>query len=188
MDMIFCVGFQRRRLKFHTKYLIHSWKETIVIQCGKFKNCQMRTSSNVGYSSPDSKVHGANMGPTWVLAASNGSHVGPMNLAIREIGTYLFIVVMATDRVRSGGNESCTQAKEQAQWELHRVGWFFPGEAMSHRVILHIYITRGAPHNTWHCKGQTDVGNTFNRIEPPNICKLLVYVKLLGNFFNTMFT
>ena len=33
---------------------------------------------------PDSKVHGANMGPTWVLSApADGPHVGPMNLAIR---------------------------------------------------------------------------------------------------------
>ena len=31
---------------------------------------------------PDSKVHGANMGPTWVLSAPGGPHVGPMNLAI----------------------------------------------------------------------------------------------------------
>ena len=32
---------------------------------------------------PDSKVHGVNMGPTWVLSAPRGPHVGPMNLAIR---------------------------------------------------------------------------------------------------------
>ena len=32
---------------------------------------------------PDSKVHGANMGPTWVLPSPGGPHVGPMNLAIR---------------------------------------------------------------------------------------------------------
>ena len=32
---------------------------------------------------PDNKVHGANMGPTWVLSAPDGPHVGPMNLAIR---------------------------------------------------------------------------------------------------------
>ena len=31
---------------------------------------------------PDSKVHGANMGTTWVLSAPVGPHVGPMNLAI----------------------------------------------------------------------------------------------------------
>ena len=33
---------------------------------------------------PDSKVHGTNMGPTWVLSAPDGPHVGPMNLAIKE--------------------------------------------------------------------------------------------------------
>ena len=34
---------------------------------------------------PDSKAHGANMGPTWVLSAPDGPHVGPMNLAIRVL-------------------------------------------------------------------------------------------------------
>ena len=31
----------------------------------------------------DSKVHGANMGPIWVLSAPDGPHVGLMNPAIR---------------------------------------------------------------------------------------------------------
>ena len=31
----------------------------------------------------DSKVHGAYMGPTWVLSAPDGPHVDPMNFAIR---------------------------------------------------------------------------------------------------------
>ena len=35
--------------------------------------------------SPDSKVHGANMGPTWVLSAPDGPHVGPTNLGIRVL-------------------------------------------------------------------------------------------------------
>ena len=42
---------------------------------------------NVGVqrcNTPDSKVHGANMGPTWVLSAPDGPHVGPMNLAISD--------------------------------------------------------------------------------------------------------
>ena len=39
-----------------------------------------------GHLYPDSKVHGANMGPTWVLSAPDGPHVGLMNLAIR-VGT-----------------------------------------------------------------------------------------------------
>ena len=33
---------------------------------------------------PDTKVHGANMRPTWVLPAPDGPHVGPMNLVIRD--------------------------------------------------------------------------------------------------------
>ena len=32
---------------------------------------------------PDSKVHGANMRPTWVLSSPGEPHVGPMNLVIR---------------------------------------------------------------------------------------------------------
>ena len=34
---------------------------------------------------PDSKVHGAHMGSTWVLSAPDGPHVRPMNLAIRDM-------------------------------------------------------------------------------------------------------
>ena len=34
---------------------------------------------------PDIKLHGANMGLTWVLSARDGPHVGPMNLAIRDV-------------------------------------------------------------------------------------------------------
>ena len=33
---------------------------------------------------PDRQVHGANMGPIWVLSAPYGPHIGPMNLAIRD--------------------------------------------------------------------------------------------------------
>ena len=33
-------------------------------------------------SYPEKKVHGANMGPTWVLSVPDGPHVGPMNVAI----------------------------------------------------------------------------------------------------------
>ena len=38
----------------------------------------------VAMTIPDSKVHEANMGPTWVMSAPDGSHVGPINLAIRD--------------------------------------------------------------------------------------------------------
>ena len=35
-------------------------------------------------TNPDNKVHGAYMGPTWVLSTPDGLHVRPMNFAIRE--------------------------------------------------------------------------------------------------------
>ena len=38
-------------------------------------------NSAFSWHNPDSKVHGANMGPIWVLSAPDGPHVGPMNLA-----------------------------------------------------------------------------------------------------------
>ena len=41
--------------------------------------------------SPESKVHGANMGPTWVLSSPDGPHVGSKNLAIRLNSYYILI-------------------------------------------------------------------------------------------------
>ena len=38
---------------------------------------------------PDSKVHGANMGPTWGRQDPGGPHVGHMNLAIWETLFYM---------------------------------------------------------------------------------------------------
>ena len=40
-------------------------------------DCSMKTSY------PDSKLHGATMGPTWVLSPPDGPHGGPTNFAIR---------------------------------------------------------------------------------------------------------
>ena len=39
----------------------------------------------------DSKAHGANMGPTWVLSSPGGQNVGPMNLAIWEVLSLYFV-------------------------------------------------------------------------------------------------
>ena len=49
---------------------------------------------------PDSIVHGANIGPTWVLSAPDGPHVGPMNLAIEEVIQW---VVEADVKYQGGG-------------------------------------------------------------------------------------
>ena len=41
MGKIFCVELQRVPLKFHTKYLTHTLKDTIFILCWKFKSSQI---------------------------------------------------------------------------------------------------------------------------------------------------
>ena len=50
-------------------------------------NMIMRNSPSLCFLqyNADSKVHGANMRPTWLLSAPDGPHVGPMNLAIRVL-------------------------------------------------------------------------------------------------------
>ena len=51
---------------------------------------------------PDSKDHGANMGPIWVLSTPDGPHVGPMNRAIRELDAQLSRVWMGAWDTRVG--------------------------------------------------------------------------------------
>ena len=62
----------------------------------------LATASNLGHKlsiitllDPDNKVHGANIGPTWVLSAPDRPHVGPMNLAIRAVGSRPTIMVLS---------------------------------------------------------------------------------------------
>ena len=52
------------------------------------------------FNTPDSKVHGANMGPTWVLSSPGGPHVGPMNLAIRDYLPRLHLRVASMQAAR----------------------------------------------------------------------------------------
>ena len=69
---------------------------------------------------PDSKVHGANMGPTWVLSAPDGPHISPMNFAIRLVN------IMPVEALEMQRNwSSATTARTISDWqEVCRV--FFP--------------------------------------------------------------
>ena len=74
------------------------WKEEVVRVPTKANlhhittDCHNRPGSAIAPASPkqvnqvipDSKVHGANMGPTWNLSAPDGPHVVSMNLAIGD--------------------------------------------------------------------------------------------------------
>ena len=60
--------------------------------CRQFIKLTLHTWAVVGpkwyiRTIPDSKVHGTNMGPTWVLSSPDRPHVGPMNLAIRDVSS-----------------------------------------------------------------------------------------------------
>ena len=44
------------------------------------------TKASTSVDNPDRKVHGANMGHTWVLSAPDGPRVGPMNLVVIREG------------------------------------------------------------------------------------------------------
>ena len=48
-------------------------------------NQQSRATNDIQLTFPDSKVRGPNMGPNWVLSAPDGTHDGPMNLAIKVV-------------------------------------------------------------------------------------------------------
>ena len=58
----------------------HSWPT------GEYENIDiwLPTSDFLHDIPPDSNIHGASMGPTWVLSAPDGPHIGPMNLAIGD--------------------------------------------------------------------------------------------------------
>ena len=43
---------------------------------------------------PDNKVHGTNMGPTWVLSAPGGPHVGSMNIALWDMQVITIVTEM----------------------------------------------------------------------------------------------
>ena len=68
-------------LLFH---LTFHWQLSDTSNHAKIWNLWLSISLMDTLYNPDSRVNGANMGPTWVLSAPDGPHIGPMNLAIRE--------------------------------------------------------------------------------------------------------
>ena len=82
---------------FHS-WLRHSWKSLANHLTRDQKIVIHGNSCIILYISEklsSSKIHGANMEPTWVLSAPGGPHGGTINLAIR---TYQWIVALASAR------------------------------------------------------------------------------------------
>ena len=87
---------------------------------------------------PESKVHGANVGPIWVLSAPGRPHVGPINLALRGI---LLINCILLNKY----------FKQKWTWKDH-VGWLLCSLTLnvnkrvlmlvkaSHKMQIHVHI------------------------------------------------
>ena len=67
---------------------IQHWGSHLQLNRSSSAQAQSGNAWEIRVGDPDSKVHGANMRPTWVLSAPDGPHVGPMNLAIRVVTGY----------------------------------------------------------------------------------------------------
>ena len=87
-------------LPFLVCFMGRTWPNNYLLNCHHYDMFSGRQPlpakpphipQSLGFN-PDNKVHGANMGPTWVLSVPDGPHVGPMNLAIRDTTWTLFVV------------------------------------------------------------------------------------------------
>ena len=88
-----------------------------------------RYRENMPSTIPDSKVHGANTGPTWVLSAPDGPHVGPMNLAIRDNEFYVsqftvWIKIATTLRTIHSDLFSWRKTRKLNDFQLYIVQWY----------------------------------------------------------------
>ena len=82
---------------------------------------------------PDSKVHGANMGPTWVLSAPDGPHVSPMNFAIRE-STEILCTTM------------CWQQDIKITWDIWPISADDQSHGLSQKDCNHLAPNLGCRH------------------------------------------
>ena len=115
---------------------------------------------------PDSKVHGANMGPTWVLSAPDGPHVGPMNLAISVSPQLSWLLY----------NPPFQQPLTQVYWHYNTYLQlsFFPSRR--HPVCLCVSHTNCSGEAHWQVVVRNEVfssddprGVTARKTKPPEI-------------------
>ena len=88
----------------YRKWLLNQLTWLKVIHSG-----QSGTRFNITQDIPDSEVHGVIMGPTWVLSAPDGPHVGPMNFATRDLIVKSRKASKARDRCLASSSRSDNQ-------------------------------------------------------------------------------
>ena len=80
-------------------------------------------------TTPDSKVHGANMGPIWGRQDPGGPHVGPMNFAIWDVSLATHAIVISFDILSFWPSKKEFSVVIQIRWKLHSISiqifkWF----------------------------------------------------------------
>ena len=68
--------------EWRINFISHFTGHVITNPCWNYSQSMLSKGAPGVSHFPDNKVHGANMGITWVLSAPDGPHVGPMNLAL----------------------------------------------------------------------------------------------------------
>ena len=90
---------------------------------------------------PDSKVHGANMGPIWGRQDPGGPHIGPMDFVIWEDAALLWDLVEMDDTFRSLDYRSWSRIET---WKEITSGNFHQ-QRLSHptprRILIFIFLT-----------------------------------------------
>ena len=81
---------------FYVIYSIYTqcWIAASSVNILVYVRCVVPEAGIKDSDNPDSKVHGANMGPNWGQQDPGGPHVGPMNLAIWEVITSYIVCGM----------------------------------------------------------------------------------------------
>ena len=87
LDWKMCLAICRAAA--HTANRRRKWGVVLIDHCKPNDNYSWSTGTISQGASPDSKVHGANMGPIWGRQDPGGHHVGPMNFAIWEVTIWL---------------------------------------------------------------------------------------------------
>ena len=116
---------------------------------------------------PDGKIHQANMGPTLVLSAPGGPHVGPMNLAVRACWWNTMDVPL---KHGSLGDKSLdkwfphTEDSNALKWhhnERDGVSCHQPHDCLLNRLFRHKWKKTSKLRFTGLCAGKSQVTGEF---------------------------
>ena len=128
------------------------------IPCAEIVHSQHMRSYRMRMRTPNSKVHGSNMGPIWGRQDPGGPHVGPMNFAIWDICAHDGIERHANN-IWECPYDASSRVLATAPWNRiwDRCIYKFWGWGWNKRKkSIHLYIF-----SDFHCHAYCQVSNVF---------------------------